>query len=205
MPPALTACRRNHPDLKIVLEEWETPDGIEALKAGSIDVLVTYEYNLLPAIDDAGVELTPLLTESLLATVPQNFDAPPGQLNLAALRDEHWIAPRSDTALRATLERACGFAGFAPRLDFASDDYTVLLSLVSAGLGVSLVPQLAIEGQSAPVRLLSVTEPLLSRKVSVAVRAGTQGVPSLAVLIGALRDAAGQLGLDTARPTRLDA
>ncbi|GAB2751007.1 LysR family transcriptional regulator [Salinifilum aidingensis] len=201
VPPALTSCHRDHPDLRVVLEEWETPDGIDALKAGSIDVLLTYEYNLLPAIDDPGVELTPLLTESLLATVPPAFDIPPGQLRLEALRDEHWIAPRSDTALRTTLERACGLVGFAPELEHTSDDYTVVLSLVSAGLGVSLVPQLATERLSSAVRLLSVIEPLLSRKVSVAVRAGTSGVPSLAVLISALREAATQLSLDTARPT----
>ena len=70
VPAAIAACRAGHPDLKVVLEEWETPEGITALKAGYIDVLLLYEYNLLPAVADTGIELTPLVTESLLAAVP---------------------------------------------------------------------------------------------------------------------------------------
>lgn len=195
VPAAIAACRAEHPDLKIVLEEWETTEGITALKAGDIDVLVLYEYNLLPTVNEAGIELTPLVTESLLAAVPAALQLPGGQLSLDVLRDQPWIAPRSDTALRLTLERACGLAGFSPRFDYTSDDYTVILSLVSAGLGVTVLPQLAIDRVSADVLVHSVTEPTLSRKVSAAVRAGSARDPSIATLVASLRDTTAQLQL----------
>ena len=194
-PAAIAACRAGHPGLKVLFEDREPASGIAALKAGHIDVLLVYEYNLLPEVADAGVELTPLVTESLLAAVPVDFLLPAGVLRLEALRGQPWIAPRSDTALRSTLERACALAGFAPQLDYTSDDYTVILSLVSAGLGVTLLPQLAMEGMSASVRLHSVTAPELTRKVSAVVRAGSARTPSIDVLLGHLREAAAALYL----------
>jgi DNA-binding transcriptional LysR family regulator len=195
VPAAIAACRAVHPDLKVMLEEWETTEGITALKAGEIDTLILYEYNLLPGVAEAGVELTPLVTESLLAAVPATLQVPGGQLSLDTFRDQPWIAPRSDTALRLTLERACGLAGFSPRFDYTSDDYTVILSLVSAGLGVTLLPQLAIDRVSADVRVHAVTGPTLSRKVSAAIRAGSARTPSIAALLGSLRDSTVQLQL----------
>lgn len=83
--------------MQVLLEEAETAQGIAELKAGRLDLLIVYEYNLLPDITDAGIELTLLVTESLLAAV----HLPRGRLRLDVLRDQPWIAPRSDTALRA--------------------------------------------------------------------------------------------------------
>lgn len=195
VPDAIAACRSEHPDLKVVLEEWETTEGITALKAGHVDLLILYEYNLLPAVTETGIELTPLVTESLLAAVPATLELPRGQVSLDSFRDQPWIAPRSDTALRTTLERACGLAGFAPQFDYTSDDYTVILSLVSAGLGVTLLPQLAIDSVSADVRVHSVTGPTLSRKVSAAVRAGSARKPAIASVLASLRETTAQLHL----------
>ncbi|WP_231849719.1 hypothetical protein [Saccharopolyspora erythraea] len=56
------------------------------------------------------------------------------------------------------------------------------------------MPSLAIEGLTPDVRLLPITEPELTRSVSVAVRAGTASAPRIAVLIAALREAARGLG-----------
>lgn len=71
---------------------------------------------------------------------PGGAAATEGPTALAELGDRAWIAPRSDTALRTVLERACQAAGFEPRIDYTSDDYTVIMSLVEAGVGVSLLP-----------------------------------------------------------------
>lgn len=195
VPTAIAACRASHPDVKIVLEEWETADGIARLRSGHIDILLVYEYNLLPEIDDTGIELTPLLTEFLLAAVPQTLQLPRRRLPLKALRDQPWVAPRSDSTLRGQLERACGLSGFTPQLDYTSDDYTVILALVRAGLGVALIPQLATESLPTEVRLRPIAEPPLSRTVSVATRSGSASSPSLAVVIEQLHHAVARLRL----------
>jgi DNA-binding transcriptional LysR family regulator len=202
VPAALAACRISHPDLTIRLEEWEPDHGIPALKAGRLDMALVYEFNLLPAVADPGVQLIPLVTEPLLAAVPQDLALAPGRLRLASLRHQSWIAPGSDSALRATLERACGLSGFAPRLDYTSNDYTVILALVRAGLGTSLIPRLASERIASGVRLRRLTEPELTRTVSVAVRAGAAATPAVAALTSALRDTSTPFTASTGRRTR---
>jgi DNA-binding transcriptional LysR family regulator len=190
VPAAIAASRAEHPELKVLMQQQETREGILALKAGHVDLLLLYEYNQLPRVADPGIELTPLLTEPLLAAIPPSLDRGRDQVRFADLAEQPWIAPDSDAELRTCLEQACGQAGFVPQLDHISDDCAVALAFVAAGLGVSLVPPLAAESASADVRLRRVREPRLSRRVSVAARAGGAQVPSLAVLIENLRAAA---------------
>ncbi|MEU8800248.1 LysR family transcriptional regulator [Spirillospora sp. NPDC048819] len=186
--PAVAACRAAHPDLRVLLDESEPDESVTALRHHACDVALVYEYNLLPRIQDEGVELTPLLREPVLAALPP--DAPDGRTELADLSGRPWIAPRSDIALRTVLERACQAAGFEPRVDYTSDDYTVIMSLVEAGIGVSLLPRLVTEPLASHVRLSQVSGLELTRTVSVAVRTGSARDPRVAAVTAALEQAA---------------
>ncbi|MGH3585370.1 MAG: LysR substrate-binding domain-containing protein, partial [Pseudonocardia sp.] len=189
VPAAIARCRAEHPDLRIVLSEQEADEAVAAVRSGGLDLALIHEYALLPRLATPGVDVDPLLTEPLLAALPADRDAPP-QVTLASLRDEAWIAPGGDMALRSVLDRACGLAGFAPAIDYASDDYTVIVALVAAGLGVSLLPRLATEALSADVALRPVVAPELTRTVSLATRAGGRRHPAVAALARCLREAA---------------
>ncbi|AXK31926.1 LysR family transcriptional regulator [Streptomyces armeniacus] len=190
--PAIAACRAAHPELRVLLGESEPAESVAALRAQTCDVALVYEYDLLPRISDSGVELRELLREPLLAALPPNAEAPPdgGAVALAGLAEQPWIAPRSDTALRTVIERACQSAGFEPRLDYTSDDYTVIMSLVQAGLGVSVLPRLVAEPLASDVRLREVAGLRPTRTVSAAVRAGSAAEPRIAALTDALTAAA---------------
>lgn len=190
--PAIAACRAAHPDLRVQLDEREPEESVRGLRQHACDVALVYEYNLLPRLPDEGVRLRRLLREPLVAALPPDHLPPPhgAPLALGDLREEPWIAPHSDNALRAVLERACQQAGFEPRLDYTSDDYTVIMSLVQAGLGVSLIPRLVAEPLSTDVRLCEVAGLQLTRTISVAVRAGAARDPAVAAMTAALCDAA---------------
>ncbi|MGW0082734.1 LysR substrate-binding domain-containing protein [Streptomyces sp. NPDC003393] len=192
--PAIAACRAYHPDLNVALSEEEPAQSLVDLRMRRVDIALVYEYNLLPRLPQSGVELQAVLQEPLLLALPSRHpraDAE-GPLTLEALRDEHWIAPRRDHSLRTVLERACATAGFTPRLDYISDDYTVVLALVQSGLGVSLVPPLLVEQLAADVTLRPVESFALTRTVSIATRAGSGADPAVNALVLALRRAARQ-------------
>lgn len=193
--PAIARCAAEHPDLRPLLSESETPEAIPAVRAGHVDVALVYEYNLLAAAKAPGIEVLELVTEPLLAALPEHVDRPEEALRLDTLSDHRWIVPRSDSALRRSIERACELAGFQPQLDYASDDYTVILALVSAGLGVALIPRLAIESISADVRLREVSEPRIARTVSAAIRRGSRGHPTIAAVLAALTATASELNI----------
>jgi DNA-binding transcriptional LysR family regulator len=190
---AIAECQTANPDLHILLGEKEPERSLADLKAHRIDVALVYEYNLFPRIHDAGVELRQLVQEPLLLAMPTGHKYAHGSqpVTLDNLRHEHWIAPHSDSALRGVLERACQAVGFNPRLDYTSDDYSVITALVQAGLGVALIPRLAAEQVTAEVYLCPVADLDLTRTVSAAVRAGSAGDPAIAALLTSLHRAAG--------------
>ncbi|MET7641559.1 LysR family transcriptional regulator [Streptomyces sp. NPDC005438] len=189
--PAIADCRSRHPDLRVLLDEAEPERSLAALRGHSCDVALVYSYDLLPRLPERGVETRELLTEPLLAALPPDLGGltpgPDGAVALDQLRSHPWIAPRGDSALRSVLVRACEGAGFEPRLDYTSDDYTVLMSLVGAGLGVSLLPRLVAEPLAADVRLCEIAGFRPSRTLSVAIRRGSGGDPAIGALTSALR------------------
>ncbi|HJQ47216.1 MAG TPA: LysR substrate-binding domain-containing protein [Amycolatopsis sp.] len=193
VPGAIARCRAAHPDLRAQLTERSVTEAVGDLKSGQVDLGLISEYNLLPGVRDPGVEADLLVREPLLAALPAALRIPPGPLRLNVLADQPWIAAASDDELHVMLERACGLAGFVPRLDFTSSDYTVIFALVEAGLGVSLVPRLALESMSADIQVHPVAEPELTRTVSVAVRAGSRRHPPIGAFLTALHDVAADL------------
>jgi DNA-binding transcriptional LysR family regulator len=111
--------------------------------------------------------------------------------DLARLSDQRWIA--GCDRCREHLLRQCAQAGFTPRIAFTTDDFVAAQALVTAGLGVTLLPGLALRAARNPgVRTARLRG--TSRSV-VAVRYGeAPDPPATALLLDALRAAAGAPG-----------
>jgi DNA-binding transcriptional LysR family regulator len=111
--------------------------------------------------------------------------------DLARLSDQRWIA--GCDRCREHLLRQCAYAGFAPRIAFTTDDFVAAQALVTAGLGVALLPGLALRAARNPgVRTARLRG--TSRSV-VAVRYGeAPDPPATALLLDALRAAVGAPG-----------
>ena len=104
--------------------------------------------------------------------------------DLARLSDQRWIA--GCDRCREHLLRQCAYAGFAPRIAFTTDDFVAVQALVTAGLGVTLLPGLALRAARNPgVRTARLRG---TRRCVVAVRYGEPpDPPATAVLLEALR------------------
>jgi DNA-binding transcriptional LysR family regulator len=107
--------------------------------------------------------------------------------DLARLSDQRWIA--GCDRCREHLLKQCASAGFSPRIAFTTDDFVAVQALVTAGLGVALLPGLALRAASNPgVRTARLRG---TRRSVVAVRYGEPpDPPATAVLLEALRLAA---------------
>jgi DNA-binding transcriptional LysR family regulator len=107
--------------------------------------------------------------------------------DLARLSDQRWIA--GCDRCREHLLKQCASAGFSPRIAFTTDDFVAVQALVTAGLGVALLPGLALRAASNPgVRTARLRG---TRRSVVAVRYGEPpDPPATAVLLDALRLAA---------------
>jgi DNA-binding transcriptional LysR family regulator len=111
--------------------------------------------------------------------------------DLARLSDQRWIA--GCDRCREHLLRQCAAAGFTPRISFTTDDFVAAQALVTAGLGVTLLPALALRAARNPgIRTARLRG---TRRSVVAVRYGeAPDPPATTLLLDALRAAAGAPG-----------
>lgn len=188
VPGAAARCRAAHPELRIIMDEREPDDSFAALAGHETDVALVHSYGLLPSLRAPGITLSDLLEEPFVLLLPPDHPYGDGAVPLGALAQATWVATYSDTAGRSALDRACARAGFAPRVDYASNDYSVIIALVAAGLGVALVPRIAAPRGGMPEgpRVAGVAGEPVTRKIQLAVRAGATGHPAVRALSSAL-------------------
>ncbi|MBD9723126.1 LysR family transcriptional regulator [Streptomyces caniscabiei] len=192
VPTALAALRAAHPGTRVSLEEAEPPRSVEMLRVGDCDIALAFRYEGAAGAEKGewdDLVVRPLLTDRLVGLVPQGHRlARAGSIGIGELADESWIAgcPRC----RGQLVRVCESAGFTPRIDFATDDYPAVAGLVGAGLGVAVLPELAVESvRPKGVRTVSV-EPVVHREIVALTLPDLALVPTVAATLDRLAGAA---------------
>ncbi|CAL9517921.1 HTH-type transcriptional regulator GltC [Streptomyces sp. enrichment culture] len=202
VPTALAAMRAEHPGTRISLVEAEPPRSVEMLRDGDCDVALAFRYAgsdpAGPGSGGAGAPaaegwedlvVRPLLTDRLVGLVPAGHRlAGSASVRMAELADEPWIAgcPRC----RRHLVEVCEDAGFTPRIDFATDDYPAVAGLVGAGLGVAVLPELAVESVRAKGVSTVAVEPAVEREVVALTLPDLARVPAVAATLAELERAA---------------
>ncbi|MFI6480382.1 LysR family transcriptional regulator [Nonomuraea sp. NPDC050663] len=164
VPSALRRLAR--PGLEVQLVEGLSPVLVERLNAGALDVAVISDY---PAgLPTSPVGLVPLKEDELLVALPGEHPlAARDEIKLADLAGETWIeaAPRGQPTL---LTQAATAAGFTPRGGLRVAEWSGKFGFVTAGLGVTLVPELAARAVPEGVVLKRLSESLPSRRVYAA-------------------------------------
>jgi DNA-binding transcriptional LysR family regulator len=152
VPRALAAFRTAYPKANLSLVEGLTPALLDRLVAGDADVAVVSAPPDRP-LDAARFELHHLIDERLLVAVPPGHRlAARRTVRLQELAEDSFIAGSAtaeETLLRATLP-----SGFRPKIDIVAAEWTGKLGCVAAGLGVALVPALAVRAAPADLVLL---------------------------------------------------
>lgn len=191
--PALVELRAAHPNLRVSMIDLEPEEALPALKARALDVVVTYEWDLLPSLRDPGIEREKLLTERVYLALPANhrLTVTGEPVSVADLRDEEWIVGRDSTSMLDLVAAATRRAGYEPRTDFHSMDFEVILAAVEAGLGVALVPPLAMASPEFDVEVREIADLDVHRTIWTNVRRGAGSAPGTAAVLDALRAASG--------------
>lgn len=139
VPRLLREFRAAHPHARCDLVQGAHAILMERLRAGDVDLALTS-----PAPDDVGVEIELLDEDPLYLVVPAGHRfADRTSVDLAEAADEPFIGFLPGYGLRAALDRHARRAGFRPRMVFEGGDGEIVRGLVSAGLGVALLPAAA--------------------------------------------------------------
>src|SRR6266576_2754891 len=146
MPLAIATFRAAYPDVELTLAEGEPEEIVPRLRAGELDLALLFEFDdeePLPA-DLTG---SPLLEDPMYLALPREHRlVKKGKLRLEELQHEAWVQTSSASPCARHVVRCCHAAGFEPSVSFESDDYQTVQGLVAAGVGVALIPELALSG-----------------------------------------------------------
>jgi DNA-binding transcriptional LysR family regulator len=192
VPHALAAFRDGHPGVELDLSIAETDEALAQLRSGHRDLGVIAEHSPITEEGRDGLAYTHLLDDPYRLVLPRTHPAAGVRtVRLQDMADEPWIATASARCnCLQTVTTACARAGFSPRFAIEADEFATTVGFVAAGLGVALVPMLALSSLPDDVVSRRLRGDGPSRQVYVVTRARPSH-PMIDVLVQALRSSAG--------------
>jgi len=190
VPRAVSSFRHRRPGVTVDLQLMDPPQSIPALRRGELDLAISEEggFDDDPNLDGLGIER--LLDDVLYAFLPGDHPlATRRAIALTDLKDEDWmlVGLRGTCADSNIVLRACQEAGFEPRVAYTSDDYFAIQGLVASGMGVALVPGLALASSRDDVAVRPLRGRPPYRRIGAVFAPGPSG--PLSVMLDCLREA----------------
>src|SRR5262249_36610812 len=165
LPGALAQFNQRYPALELVLREGGTQTMLKLLETGEVDLAVV----TLP-VARRGLHVTTLFTEELVVVVPPAHRlAGRDSVAFAELADESFLLYPRGYGMRDYTLAACQQAGFTPRIVLDGGEMDMVLRLAPTGLGIALMPRLALDG-SRRLIALHVSDQQLHRTMALVSR-----------------------------------
>jgi LysR family transcriptional regulator, hydrogen peroxide-inducible genes activator len=163
MPGYTAAFAKKYPEAKLRIVEETTPELIESLRELSVDVAI-----LALPLRHKDLEFFPICTEPLFAVLPADHPhAGAETLSLKSLRGEAFVMLRDGHCFRDLSLAACTRVRITPNIAFEGAQFSSLLGMVAAGVGISLVPQMAID-RNVDCRYVRLSDAHASRTIVAA-------------------------------------
>jgi DNA-binding transcriptional LysR family regulator len=190
MPLAIATFRSGYPDIELTLAEGEPEEIAPRLRAGEFDLALLFEFDE-PDTSIDNLSRVELLQDPMYLALPREHPlAEKEGLRLAELRGEAWVQTSRFSPCARHVVRSCHAAGFEPNVSFESDDYQTVQGLVAAGVGVALIPELALSvvREDILIRALSPRPPV--RQVIAAAPSDARLSPATPAMLQILEQAA---------------
>lgn len=188
LPLVLREFRRCYPQVTMSLKELTTDAQIAELSEGRIDVGF-----LLPPVSEPTIESVPILREPLIAAIPEHHPlaSTQGKIPLASLSSAPFIMTPRHMApgLHDDIVSFCHSAGFSPQVIQEAIQMQTVISLVSAEMGVALIPESLQNLQRTGVIYKRLKEKSPLTEIRLAWRAG-DNLPTLKLFIQLTRQIA---------------
>ena len=176
MPTAISAFRDRYPEVKFQLKQGAYYDLIDHVAKGEIDMALLGPVPM----KEKKVKGSILFSENLVALLPVSHHlANASSLKLSQLREDGFIMFPGGYILREILVEACQQQGFQPNVAFEGEDIDAIRGLVSAGLGVTVIPEITlIDGLPRATVKIPIIEPNVTRTVGIIIPRERQLLPT---------------------------
>jgi LysR family hydrogen peroxide-inducible transcriptional activator len=163
LPPMLSGFSRQHPSVSVSVVEEITPTLLERLHQGTLDLALL----ALPVEGDELIS-TELMQEALFAVLPDKHPlASRRSILLDEMREEPFLLLKEGHCFRDNALQACRQSRINPNVVFESGQFATILAMVSAGMGVSVVPQMAVSKVSG-CKFVLIADKQSRRRIGVA-------------------------------------
>jgi LysR family transcriptional regulator, transcription activator of glutamate synthase operon len=178
-----------HPDVELTVREQSSEELAQMLRVDELDLAF---LSVTERIESHGLGLQQLVSEELVVLLPLDHRlARRRQVRMAELARERFISYRQGARLRELLEGAGRHAGFEPRVTLESNESQRIRRLVARGLGVAILPRSDVEGHEHEVVMAFLTDPVLSRDITLAWREGRRHAPAATEFLRLARETFG--------------
>jgi DNA-binding transcriptional LysR family regulator len=175
LPDALSAFTKAFPDIRLEVRESRSRKIVQAVRAGTADVGV-----IMAGMSTEGITLYPYHGDRLVVVVPPDHPLQGEQVRFAQLLDYDLVSLDKTTAMSRALEEAAAEAGKPLRLRVQVQSFHAVCSMVAAGLGVGILPELSgmTYQQGIGLRTLTLDEPWAQREMFVCTRKEALPLPT---------------------------
>ena len=189
-PRAVAAFRERHPHVELAILQAEPDEAGERLRSGEADLALVYDHETTPGLLSDELHLTHLLDDRYDAILPAGHAlAERSRLSLSDLSAEPWVVSSGASGCRRIAERVCRDAGFEPNMAFETDETLAAQALVAAGVGVTMMPRLALTTVHPGVVARRLANPPV-RRIWVARLQGAYASPASDAMLQTLEDVA---------------
>jgi DNA-binding transcriptional LysR family regulator len=201
LPPAVAVFSERYPDVELTFVEHEPEEAAQMLRAAELEIAIVFEYGEINQPEFArlyaGIELHHLVDDPMYLALPRDHPlARKPRVRLDDFADETWIQETDAHSWCGGFHAACcADAGFEPKVGFQSDDYNVVQGLIAAGVGISLLPGLALTNVREDIAIRSLGRRAPARRIAAATLAGRYHSPAAIAMLDILTEVAGKFEL----------
>ena len=201
---AVSVFHRRYPKVRLSVADAEPEESLPRLRGGELDLALTFDYLSVPHAEERDLDRTLVLTESMYVALPADHQlAGLDVVPLAALAETEWLCGTRPSSCGDAVVRVCRDAGFEPHIGFESDDYHVMQGFISAGLGVTLLPELALPTLRTGLVVRATDPPSPERRVWAATRAEGARSPATEAMLAILVEVGASFAMRTSESLRL--
>ncbi|WP_066934803.1 LysR family transcriptional regulator [Microtetraspora fusca] len=195
--PALAQSLRRHRKLSLRLRQSRSGRGLREVESGEVDIALVDDW-WGRVHGQATLKAFPLLTDPLVLVVPRRHPMADTSVpvDLAALREESWMATPDGEPSRTAVDRLLADVGGLPPIAWEFEGLGTILSLVAKGIGIAAVPALALAAGVRGVVVREFPGSPIERRVYAVARESSVQRPSVAATLRALHVAARYLAAD---------
>jgi len=167
LPQAIAEFSRSYPGVCVRFTDAVARNIVDMVSSGEVDFGIGSQIQ-----QDEHVGTRSLFSESICVFVTKkHMWANRRKVKLREVATQELILTEKDTSVRMILESAFERQGLYPRFRYVTNNMSTALGMVSAGLGVAVLPQSAIDcGSSSDIRPVDISHPKLTRDIGILTR-----------------------------------